>query len=190
MPTLLALLLVFVSGVAWAGPSRNERLAAGEVLTSIREVPGSDRPEARATGVVDAPPAAVWRIIEDCARYAGRLPAVEKSELVRRKGNHFFCRTTIGLPFPMDDLWSVTDAVHVVGPPRWSRTWTHVEGTYRTNRGGWTLTPFGPDGKRTLVEYRVHAVPDVSIPGFVQNFAQERSLPGVIEAVRKAVRAR
>ncbi len=193
MPRATALLTALAlagAGAAWAGSDRDRRLAAGEVLTTFSMVAGSDVAKARALGVVDAPPEKVWAVVSDCARFAGTLPNVDKSELVRRKGSHFFCRVTIGLPFPMDDLWSVTDAVHVVGPPRWSRSWEHVEGTYKVNRGAWVLTPFGADGKRTLVDYWIHAEPDTSIPGFVQRFAQERSLPGVIESVRKAVKKR
>lgn len=190
---LLRVLPAVVLLAAAAGPARADRearLAGGEILTRVVDVPGSDAPKAQAWGVVDAPPAAVWAVIEDCARYAGTLPRVGKSELVRREGSHFFCRVSIDMPFPISDLWSVTDAVHVVGPPKWSRTWRFVEGTYTTNEGGWKLTAFGPGGARTLVEYWVHAEPETAIPGFVQRLAQEKSLPGVIEAVRAAVRKR
>jgi hypothetical protein len=38
------------------------------------------------------------------------------------------------------------------------------------------------------VFYRVIVDPDIPVPGFIQGFAQETSLPGMIERLRKEVR--
>jgi len=186
----IPVVVLLAVGVAHADPKRDARLARGEVIVKLVDVPGSDVPRAWAWGVVDEPPEKVWAVIEDCARYPGTMPNVESAKLLRRNGNHFICKVSIDLPFPIGDLWGVTDAVHTVGPPVWSRKWKHIEGTYSINEGGWKLTSFGADGKRTLVEYSVYAVPDTSIPNFVQRFAQEKSLPGLIEAIRKAAKRR
>jgi hypothetical protein len=71
----------------------------------------------------------------------------------------------------------------------WQRKWKLVEGDYKINIGSWTLKALaGSDGKRSHVFYRVIVDPDIPVPGFIQGFAQETSLPGMIERLRKEVR--
>ena len=187
MKRLLPLLFVLVVPDAAANSGRDRRLAAGEVLVTTVALPSSDVPRAEARAVVDAPPAAVWRVVSDCGRFSETMPRVKASRLVRRRGDRYWCETTIGLPFPLDDLSSVTEGVHVTGPPRWSRRWKLVSGNYRRNEGSWELEAFGPGGRRTLVTYRIHAEPDFAVPAFVQQFGQERSLPGLMERLRQEV---
>lgn len=166
MATAAALALL----VATAGSPDEARLAAGEILVEGRPLPGSDVPQAVARAVVDAPPEKVWAVVSDCARYQSTMPGILESKLVssNRKpdGSEIrVCRVVTDLPFPFDDLVSVTRGVHVVEPGRlWQRSWTLVEGDYERNNGSWRVEPFGTDGRRSLVTYIVHAKPKMALP--------------------------
>lgn len=165
---------------------RQARLSAGEVLVELRDVEGVDVPEARMEGVVDAPPERVWEVIRDCKRYVGVMPRVVAARELSLQDGVQVCEMTIDTPFPLSDLTGVTSAAMTAGPPEWSRRWTLVRGDYTRNAGAWAVRAFGADGRRSLVQYRVLAEPDVAVPGFIQAFAQEHSLPDLMERIRKA----
>ena len=164
------------------------RLARGEILTSSRTIAGSDLPEGTVQAVIDAPPAKVWPFIDDCAHYAKTMPRVVKSKLVERSGEHVKCQITVKIPV-LGELTSVTDAVHVAGPPRWSRTWHLLSGEdYKTNEGSWTLTAFDAAGTRTRAVYKLHAEINAWVPGFIVKRGQHEGLMQVMEAIRAAVK--
>ena len=117
------------------------------------------------------------------------MPRVSASQQLSLKGGVQRCKVTIDAPFPVPNLTAVTDATIKDGPPVWRRSWKLVEGDYKTNIGSWTVKAFaGSGGKRSHVHYKVIVDPDIPVPGFIQGFAQETSLPKMIERLRKAVR--
>jgi len=179
------------------------RLAAGEIIVSSKPVRGSEQPRATVIAVVDAAPERVWAIISRCADYKRTMVRVAESAQLWKKGHVHRCRVTVDLPFPLDDLTATTDATHTVIPgKRWERKWTLVEGDYARNSGSWTLAPFEAGlptggrvkdgagrtpGARTLVIYKVHAEPDVPIPDGLRRAIQRKTLPNLIENLRKQV---
>ncbi len=175
-------------GDAVAQESPSERLAAGEVLVRRVELPGGGPPEIRVEAIIDAAPADVWPVIEDCGRYRHTMPRISASEELSFKDGVQVCKVTVDAPFPLSDLTAVTRVEVRRGPPVWTRSWTLLRGDYKTNVGSWTLTPEGPAGRRSHVKYRVRVDPDIPVPGVVQAMAQERSLPEMIEGIRRAVR--
>lgn len=183
----LALMSVAFSSQAGEDKARLKRLAAGEIIVEMADVKGMDVPEARVEAVIDAPPAKVWKVISDCAAYKKTMPRVLKSKLHSYKDGVQVCEVMVDAPFPVPNLNGVTRVKLEVGPPQWRRSWTLIRGDYKSNVGSWRLKAFGPDGKRTHVWYQVIVEPDIPIPGFIQSFAQESSLPDMIEHVRKAV---
>ena len=76
-------LFLWVFPAASFSADSSERLAAGEIITHIREVPGSAVREAEARGVVAAPPEKVWQVITDVNNYQQFLPGMLRSRLVR-----------------------------------------------------------------------------------------------------------
>ena len=163
----------------------DERLAAGEIIVSTRDV-GAQLPEATVQAVVDAPPAAVWKIIDDCANYKRNMPRIAESKQLSRNGNVAICEVTVDMPMPLSNLTSVTEATATVGPPMWKRAWKFIRGTYKRNEGSWTLSAFDPEGKRTRVVYKVLAVPDMSVPNFMIRRAQEGAFPDLLKRLRVA----
>ena len=152
------------------------RLAAGEIVLTTRSVAGCELPEATLTAVIDAPPAKVWKIVEDCNSYSRTMVRIAESKEVARNGNVSQCKVTIDMPFPISNLTSIAEATSTAGPPQWKRQWKLVSGDYKRNEGAWTLTAFDAEGTKTRVQYRVLADPNVTVPNYVIRKAQELSL--------------
>jgi hypothetical protein len=186
--SLAVAVVVALSPAAQAASKTQARLAAGEIIVSSKKVRGSEQPMATMLAVVDAPPARLWAIISKCGDYTRTMVRVAASKQLWKKGNVHRCRVTVDLPFPLSDLTATTDAVHTVVPgKKWERKWKLVEGDYHRNSGSWTLAPFDDAGQRTLVIYKVHAEPDVPIPDGIRRAAQRKSLPNLIEHLRRQV---
>ena len=180
---------LFASSSAAIAADKKARLAAGEIIVSSKKVPGSEQPRATMMAVIDAPPTKLWTIISECQNYKKTMVRVKESVLVHKKGKVHRCRVTVDLPFPLSTLTATTDAIHTVIPgKKWERKWTLVEGDYERNSGSWTLHPFDASGSRTLVIYKVHAVPNLPIPDGIRRAAQKKTLPNLIEHLRKQVR--
>ena len=95
----------------------------------------------------------------------------------------------VDLPFPMDDLRSVTDATHIIKKDKfYQRSWKLVEGDYQTNRGFWKLQAID-QGKHTYVHYLVHVEPKTSVPDFLKRMAQKSKIPDMFENLRELVGA-
>jgi hypothetical protein len=54
------------------------------------------------------------------------------------------------------------------------------------NEGSWLLEPLD-GGARTRATYRLLTDPGGSVPGFAADLANREALPGVLQAVRRAV---
>lgn len=188
-------LAVLFSLLAAASPVRaedeaalRERLGKGEVLIDTTPVAGCELPEARMRAVVDAPLERVWAIIDKCDEYRTTMPRIRESKELSREGDVIRCRIVFGAPWPMKDLSAITVARHESTPARKSRSWDLESGDYKHNRGSWVLVPFDAEGKRTLVEYRLHSEPKVGVPAFLQEFAVRNGLPDLISQLRKQLR--
>jgi len=184
---LIALALVCsLTSTSWgvAGKTR-ARLDKGELITSSKKVRGSEFPQSVGMMVVDAPARAIWGILERCGDYKRTMQRVKRSKEIWRKGSKVRCEVVIDMPAPLDDLRTVTDAIHTVIPgKKWVRAWNMVEGDFKTNTGSWTLVPFDEKGTRTLVIYKVHAVPKTAVPDMVIRLAQKKALPKALEHLR------
>ena len=163
----------------------SRRLEAGEILVSSWPVVGYSLPQVKVIGVVKAPPEKVWAVVRDCANYKRTMPRTLESTELARAGNEVRCRVTIDMPFPFQDLWVETDATETVDPGRrYTRAWKLRDGDFRANTGSWTLEAYH-GGASTLVTYEVLSEPKTALPKFIIKMAQEQTLPGLIEGLRK-----
>ncbi len=185
-PTRLILMTALLCGalpsLAWA---RGDALSRGEITLKTQDVKGSDTPRVIVKAVVDAPMEKVWRLIEDCANYKRYFDNIASSKLLKREGDQFICEVEVSLPFPFSNLVGVTRATHTITPTKRSRSWTLIRGDYKANTGSWVLEPYGEGGTRTLATYTVHADPTTSVPDWLRVKAQKKSLPGMMERLRK-----
>jgi hypothetical protein len=187
--TVLALAASLVLTPATASADDEaDRLDKGEVVVTTRVVKGSDTPETIGKAVIDAPPVKVWNIINRCADYVRTMPRIKASQELSRQGSKVVCRVTVEMPAPYSDLTSTSEAAHTESPPRYSRVWRMLSGDYKVNSGSWVLTPYKGDARRTLAVYQVQAEPKAWVPAWIRKKAQQRSLPEMMERLRKQTR--
>lgn len=168
--------------------SLRPRLEQGEVHVELENVPGSKAPRATVLAMIDAPPPRVWRLIDQIRDYERTMKGVKRAQELSRQDDRVRAQVTIGMPFPLKDLTSVTDGVHTVREgERYCRAWTLESGDYHRNEGSWTLEPDPAQPERTLVRYVIHAEPKIRVPGKLQQLAQKKAIPALIEQLRKLV---
>ena len=179
VPPILALSLLATA------PARADdwqrKLDAGEILV----YPGRAESELVLKAVIDAPPRRVWELVSRCDRYPQTMARVKAARMISRKGQEVICEVTVDMPIPFSDLTAVTRAIHEERGDHFARRWQLLRGDYKVNRGSWELAPFAGQTGRTLVVYHVHAVPNVSVPRWIRDAAQRRSLPDMIRKLRK-----
>lgn len=168
----------------------HQRLAKGEILVEVRNVEGFKVPEATVRGVIEAPPAQLWSLIDQCSEYVGVMPRISKAVELTRKGEEVRCSMRFSPPWPLSDMNSITRAIHRPGPSVWIRVWELESGDYHLNSGHWVLQNFDGDSQRTLLEYRLHSEPKVSVPRFLQEMGVKSALPDLIKTLRDEVRKR
>ncbi len=186
MPSLRMLAFAAASTLAITalpGAAAGEDLPApGQVEIKSYAVAGSGAPRIVARSVMDMPAKKVWAIVSDCAHYKEHLPRVAASELLKKEGNVHTCKVTIDMPFPLSNLTGVTAAVHTESDAAMSRKWTLVSGDYKVNEGSWEVKAI--DGGQTLVVYTIHVEPKTSVPGWIRESAQKKTLPELFERVK------
>lgn len=187
--SIMILGLVCVMSSPWPSFAQSaDWLGKGNISVKTRAIKNTDNPEVIVKAVIDAPPEKVWKIVADCSRYKQTMNRIASSKQISVKGNEVICEVEIDMPFPLSNLNGRTKAIHTITPTRWERRWTLIKGDYKYNNGSWVLEPFGDSGQRTLATYRVHAEPNTSVPDWVREKAQKKSLPEMIERVRKEVK--
>jgi len=79
--SLLALLLLLSSPATAREPKNNfeRRLDKGKIFVNTQKVRGYDHPMGVMRAVINAPPAIVWRLVGDCARYKTTMVRVLES---------------------------------------------------------------------------------------------------------------
>ena len=182
------LLMCLLPAASFAQSS--EALDRGEIFVTSEDVAGFEFPRLVVTAVINAPPEKVFEIVGNCDRFTERMPRVKQSKVLKRSPLSHTCQVTVGVPFPMSDLVAITVDSRKLGPDQWYRKWKLAEGvetSYHHNVGGFFLRPFKGDANRTLVRYEIHAIPKGAVPDFVRKSAQKKSLPGMIERIRKEV---
>ncbi len=183
----IAVLMLMIPAFAFGQNKLRDRLDKGEIVVELKDIKGSDIPEATVTAVIDAAPEEVWKIVGDCSRYTKTMIRVLESKQIRKKGDQITCQVTTDMPWPLSNLTALTQAKHVVGPPVWSRTWVLIKGDFESNRGSWRIQNFDSSGQRSLVIYKVHAVPDMMVPDGLITKAQRETLPKLIKHLRKSL---
>jgi len=165
------------------------RLARGDVIIHNETAPGSSTPEIVLQAVIDAPVESVWKLIDQSAKYVEFMPRMKKSEELSRVGDEVRTRITIDMPFPLRNLTSTSLAKHTVIPGvMHRRQWRMESGDYKVNEGSWVLSPFPDAPTRTLATYRARIQPNIPLPNALKNLAQEKALPGMVEALRQRVK--
>ena len=160
----------------------------GGVVVVEREPTDGRGVAIEACGRVAAAPARVWPLLVNCDAFREFLPSVESSKGTPRGDDSFECETWIDLPFPLEDLYSVTlDRKRTLDTGGFRRDWTLLRGNYARNIGSWTVLPWPGKTDETLLVYSVDIDPDNFIPDFILRRIQSGTAPEVFDAVRGRV---
>lgn len=139
-------------------------------------------PAARTTFEVDAPPAVLMGVILDFAHYPQFVADMLEATVLRHEGDEWTVRFAILVIRRLEYTLQLTrTGEHTV-------SWSLVEGVFRANTGGWTLTPLD-GGARTQAEYHVELDLGMFVPGSVMKTLIERSLPATMECFKRRAEA-
>ena len=175
-------------------------IAAEDATFSLSEVnwgilPGALVSKVVADAVIDAAPAKLWAILSRCAGYAGTLPSISASKELSRSGSlsagneKVRCEMTVDLPWPLDDLTSISIARHRRLPKGgFERSWKLESGDYDYIDGSWRLEPRA-GGSKTYARYTLLVQPKTRLPDFLKRAAQNRSIPKLFRVLRTLVEA-
>jgi hypothetical protein len=172
------------------------------IVVYKRETKGSDVAEVKATGMIDAEPQAVWRVVRNYNGYKDTMPYTPESEVVKQTGNGkeiwFYSVVSAPMVSKRDYVIQLTDNSKWNDGKGYLRVdWKAVEGVrperkgyvrVKLNTGFWKLEP-REGGKKTFATYYVHTDPGGSLPKFIANQANNTAVPDVFRAVRKHVKA-
>ncbi len=196
----LPLLLLQADDPAWKLDAENDG-----VKVYARAHPGSDVREMKATGVIDAPPQAVWKNIRDYEGYPKNMPyVVEAKVLSRTEGDRdvlFYSRLETPLVSSRDYIIALKDESDWHDGQGYLKvTWTVAPKEadaqvpekkdvvrVRVNDGYWLLEP-RDEGKKTLATYYLFTNPGGSIPVFIINSANGIAVPKVFDRIRASVK--
>ncbi len=183
-----------------SGPESGKwELKAKEDGVSVfsRERAGSRLPELKAIGLIDAPPAEVWKTISDYANYKKNMPYTEESKVLstEQDGKVTLFYSVINAPFVSRRDYIIRLVDESDGSGTYKVSWTPVkegpppkDGVVRVliNDGYWLLEP-RDNGTKTFATYYLHTDPGGSIPRWIANKANDTAVPNVFRSVRKVV---
>lgn len=183
------------------GFKQTARTNDGVVVFSRQEA-GSDVAEVKASGMIDAEPHAVWKVIRNYPAYKDTMPYTPESVVLKEtdggKNIWFYSVVSAPLVSKRDYVIKLTDTSKWRDGAGYLRVdWKVVDGyrpvrdgyvRLKLNTGFWKLEP-RDGGKKTFATYYVHTDPGGSLPGFIANQANNTAVPDVFRAVRKQVPA-
>jgi hypothetical protein len=167
-----------------------------------RERSESDVREMKAIGLIDAPPADVWKAVTDYDNYAKTMAYVEEARVLAREGGDKVTLLYSKLNIPLIDRRDYI--IRLVDESEWQAgkgflkvSWKAVNDMddkmpvtkgvvrIRVNDGFWLLEP-REEGRKTFATYSLYTSPGGSVPNFIINQANSVAVPKVFEAVKKA----
>lgn len=165
-----------------------KKLKKGEVV--IKEIPkkatdkgGEKAKRFEAIGIVNASPKAVMAFMRDFAAFVGPMPHLEKIDF---KWDRNLAVVRQDLEIMLFSIWYRLNILHYKNA---MIEWEFLEGDIKDTSGYYKFFPF-KKGKKTLVVYHVYTEPGIAVPQTIMDFLTKRSMPDVIETIRKEVKKR
>ena len=168
------------------------------IRVEARSVVGSRVREIRATGDIDATPAACYAVIHAVADYPRTMPDLKAARVLRQEGDDVvwtYTRVEAPLVSARDYALRFSTTREADGTIRIA--WTPANeaapplprGVIRVevNTGSWTLAPLD-GGARTHATYHLLTDPGGSVTTWLAEQANKTAVPDVLRAVRKAAR--
>ena len=166
-----------------------------------RERVGTDIKEFRGTGIIDATPEKVEKVLADVADYPEFMPYVAESRVVAQEGSNVITYQRLNVPFVSNRDYTVRVEHGLIkngaGEVIYRDTWQTANQSgpaerrgvvrVKVNEGDWLLEPTGPDGSQTAATYQIYTDSGGALPAFLANRASQLIIPKLFEAIRKQV---
>jgi hypothetical protein len=163
---------------------------------------GSGIKEFKGTGVIDAPPGTVEKVLADVGSYPSFMPYVTESRAVAQDGDDVITYQRLNVPFVANRDYTVRvehgTAKGASGETIYRDEWqtdndagpAERRGVVRVkvNEGSWLLEPAGPGGNETQATYQIYTDSGGALPAFLANRASQLIIPRLFEAIRKQAR--
>jgi Polyketide cyclase / dehydrase and lipid transport len=210
--TLSLLCLLLIAGAPLGRPDDGPALSAdtgwqrlddksGVALYSRARL-GSAVKEFKGTGIIDAPPATVEKVLADVSSYPSFMPYVTESRAVSQTGVDVITYQRLNVPFVANRDYTVRVEHGLIkaadGGTIYRDEWqtdneagpAERRGIVRVkvNEGSWVLEPSGPGGNSTQATYQIYTDSGGALPAFLANRASQMIIPRLFEAIRKQAR--
>lgn len=168
-----------------------QALTHGDIVTSRTEQhrgDGSAEDNVQSSAILPYPPAQVWSVITDAEARSRIIPGVKAVRMVRQDGNRVWVAYHLRF-FLVNIRYQV---INTLDPERGTISWTldkSAEHDIADTTGAWQVAPL-PSGEGTLVRYRAWIDTGHPVPGFLADFFTRRSLPKVLEGLRREMERR
>jgi hypothetical protein len=199
---MLHMVMLHGSEYATGAAGWTAQAATGAGRIYHREVQDSLVPLVMIATSFNSDPAAVHAIVTDYDRFAGFIPHVLESRVLRREGSHQWVFHHLHFPGPVADrvyVFRSTDSGSAAEPGyrvEWQLSDRRFPGVdtsvgIRPQRfsGFWELRP-AAQGTATEARYAVHSDPGGYIPAWLVVRMTDRYVQQVVEAVRERLRGK
>lgn len=167
-----------------------EKMTGGGVVTgkTHSEDPGGGlRGQVQAAAILAFDPAQVWAVLTDFEARPRFAPGAKEARIVKSEGDRVWVAQHLKVLFSDIRFQSV----NTLDPEHGILSWTldrSVPHDIEETIGTWALFPIGT--RQTLVKYGAAIDSGRPVPGFVEDFLSQRSLPGLLAGVRDELRRR
>ncbi len=144
-------------------------------------------PAASTTIEINVPPAVLMGVITDFEAYPSFVTDMQSSRVVSHEVEGE--REVWTVAFTLNMIRKLSYTLRLERRGQESVRWSLVEGSFRTNEGGWTLAPLD-GGARTLATYEVDLDVGMFIPGSVMKTLVQHNLPSTLAAFKARAEAR
>lgn len=171
-------LIVFLAVLIFAPCAAAQDYRAAPVVSAQRQGAGG---EAHASMDVDAPAAAVWSVLSDCAQARRFMRSLISCRIVER-GAGWDVREHRSWGWPLHPV--MRNVSRVTLEPDRRLSFHLIEGDWTRSDGEWTLTPID-DGRGTHVTYRINAAVPGGLPTGISQSLLVSNVRGTLAALRR-----
>lgn len=163
------------------------RLNAGEILIDTVQGPA---PIGDVMGIISHSPETVMTLVANFELHSEFYDDVSFSETVGQEGDYHLLHGITDTPWPMDDReWVLRAAgapTQVDGVDVILSTWAYIpdSGNLVDTQGYYLAIPWGNDGSKCLLRYRIQVDLGTWLPDFLLTWSQENFLPNKIRNIQ------
>ncbi len=166
-------------------------LALGKIITTKVDEARSDdgiKTAVQTSVIIARTPAEVWSVLVDFEASPSFVASLKEAHIQKVAGNRVWLDERLR-------IWWTDIHFHIIStlqPKRGLLSWVldkTQDNDITESIGSWQLVPL-PPGPQTLVRYRAHVDTGKPVPGFIERFLVDRSLPKIVGGLRTEVERR